>query len=160
LPQIAVTNFSSPEPASKVFENTGFPLFLLGTEGLSEQIKVLENRSSDDQDDVRILEVERDINILRDSKIGQIVNVRGDRVVKNSEYTTKLRYLRAIESLQQPLSSNFHLVSVVSSPRIISYNDYVSLVWNMLRGLVLGAVLACFVIAAGLVVKATREQVR
>jgi LPS O-antigen subunit length determinant protein (WzzB/FepE family) len=158
LPQIAVTNFSSPEPSSKVFENTGFPLFLLGTEGLSEQIKVLENRSSDDQDDVRILEVERDINILRDSKIGQTVNIRGNRVVINSEYTIKFRYLRAIESLQQPPPSDFHLVSVVSSPRIISYNDYAVLVWNMVRGLALGAVLACFVIAAGLVVKATREQ--
>jgi LPS O-antigen subunit length determinant protein (WzzB/FepE family) len=159
LPQIAVTNFSSPEPTPKVFENTGFPLFLLGTESLSAQIKVLENRSSDDQDDVRILKVKRDIDILHDSKVGKIVNIRGDRVAINSEYATKLRYLRAIESLQQPPPSNFHLVSVVSSPRIISYNDYTVLVWNMFRGLALGIVLACFVIAAGFIVKATREQV-
>jgi hypothetical protein len=155
--QVVVTDLFSQNPTPKAFGNGPLPLFLLGTEALIEQINVLEHRSTDDQDDERILEVERDINMLHQSKIGQIVSIRSDRNSIDSEYVNKLRHLQAIESLQPP-PPDFRFVSVVSPPRIISYSDYAILIWNMLRGLVLGAVLACFVIAGLFVMTMTREQ--
>ncbi len=139
------------------------PLFLYGVEALSEQLKVMQQRSSDDHDDPRIIEIKRDILLASRTESGTVVRIRGTREgMSEGEdkmfdgFLQSIQRLSAIEALQvtQPV---FNMLDVVRSPSRGSYSDAVNLLVNILRGAVLAMVFAIFWISGRYAMRMVRK---
>ncbi|MEQ1710414.1 MAG: hypothetical protein ABL908_03335, partial [Hyphomicrobium sp.] len=132
------------------FDSKNGPVFLLGSEALKEQIRVLQERGRDDHEDERVSEIIRDLDILKNTPDGDALRVRGDAVPLDSIYLSNLRRLHLLKQIDTREPS-FQLLDVEKSPSPGDYSDISNMLWNMLRGLMLGLVVAGFLIFGALV---------
>lgn len=129
------------------FDTKNVPLFLLGSEALKEQIKVLEGRRQDDHEDERVSEIVRDLDILNGTPEGEAVRVRGDAIPLDATYLNNIRRLKLLKQIDA-VEPTFQLLEVEQPPSPGEYSDVGNMLWNILRGFLLGLI-AAVVIALG-----------
>ncbi|MBA4173326.1 MAG: hypothetical protein C0511_11950 [Hyphomicrobium sp.] len=129
------------------FDTKNVPLFLLGSEALKEQIKVLEGRRQDDHEDERVSEIVRDLDILNGTPEGEAVRVRGDAIPLDATYLNNIRRLKLLKQIDAG-EPTFQLLEVEQPPSPGDYSDVGNMLWNILRGFLLGLI-AAVVIALG-----------
>ena len=123
-------------------DSRSVPLFLLGSEALNEQIRLLKARTSDDHEDPRILEVRRDLELLDRPGDGRVPHLRGDREPISEEYVLKTQRLFALRSLMMEPLRPFRLLDVIRDPSRGRYSDLMHVLSNVLRSVMLLLVLA------------------
>lgn len=132
------------------FDTKNVPVFLLGSEALKEQIRVLQERRQDDHEDERVSEITRDLDILKNTPDGDALRVRGDAVSLDFTYLSNLRRLHLLKQIDTREPS-FQLLDVEKSPSPGDYSDIGNMLWNILRGSMLGLVVAGFLTFGALV---------